>query len=108
VKVKFLKPDEYVKPEMNARVTFLSDAPPKQEATDEKFYRVPKNAIVERESGKAVFVVSEGVVQARPVTIAKEVGSDAFVSAGLSGNESVIIGDNLKELKVGDNVEIGR
>jgi HlyD family secretion protein len=107
VKVKFLKPDEYVKPEMNARVTFLSDAPPK-EATDEKFYMVPKNAIIERESGKAVFVVSEGAVQARPVTIAREAGSDAFVSAGLTGNESVIIGDNLKELKVGDNVEIRR
>jgi HlyD family secretion protein len=108
VKVKFLKPDEYVKPEMNARVTFLSNAPPKKETTEEKFYMVPKSAIRDRESGKAVFVVSEGVVQARPVTIAKEAGSDAFVSAGLTGNESIIIGDNLKELKVGDSVEISR
>jgi len=109
VKVKFLKPDEYVKPEMNARVTFLSNEPPKKETKEEtKFYMVPKSAIVERESGKAVFVVSEGAVQARPVTIAKEAGSDAYVSAGLTGNESVIIGDNLKELKVGDRVEISR
>ena len=30
VKVKFLKPDEYVKPEMNARVTFLSNDPGKE------------------------------------------------------------------------------
>src|SRR5262245_6928599 len=67
VKVKFLKPDEYVKPEMNARVTFLSNTPPKKEAPEEKFYTVPKNAIVERESGKAVFIVSEGVVQARQI-----------------------------------------
>jgi HlyD family secretion protein len=108
VKVKFLKPDEYVKPEMNARVTFLSIAPPKKEATEEKFYIVPKSALVERESGKAVLVVSEGVVRARPVTIAREAGSDAFVSAGLTGNESVIIGENLNELKVGQSVEIKR
>jgi HlyD family secretion protein len=106
VKVKFLKPDEYVKPEMNARVTFLSNTPPKKETPEENFYMVPKSSIVERESGKAVFVVSEGVVQARPVTIAKEAGSEAFVSAGLTGNESVIIGDNLTELKVGQSVEI--
>jgi len=108
VKVKFLKPDEYVKPEMNARVTFLSNERPKKETTEEKFYMVPKSAIVERESGKAVLVVSEGTVQARPITIAREAGSDAFVSAGLTGNESVIIGDNLKELKVGQSVEISR
>ena len=109
VKVKFLKPDEYVKPEMNARVTFLSTAPPKKkETTEEKFYMVPKSAIVERESGKAVLVVSAGVVQARPVTIAREGGSDAYVSAGLTGNESVIIGDKLNELKVGDSVEVSR
>jgi HlyD family secretion protein len=108
VKVKFLKPDEFVKPEMNARVTFLSNEPPKKEETTEKFYRVPKGAIRDRESGKAVFVVSEGVVQARPVTIAKEAGSDAFVSAGLTGNESIIVGDTLKELKVGDSVQVSR
>jgi len=108
VKVKFLKPDEYVKPEMNARVTFLSNTPPKKETTEEKFYMVPKSAIVERESGKAVFVVSEGVVQAKPVTIARETGNDAFVSAGLTGNESIIIGDNLKELKVGENVQANK
>src|SRR5499427_740623 len=36
VKVKFLKPDEFVKPEMNARVSFLPNAPAKKdEAKDE-------------------------------------------------------------------------
>jgi len=108
VKVKFLKPDEFVKPEMNARVTFLSNAPPKKEATEEKFYMIPKNAILEREGGKAVLVVTEGVVRSRPITIARETGNDAFVSAGLTGNESIIIGDNLQELKVGDHVELNR
>jgi HlyD family secretion protein len=108
VKVKFLKPDEFVKPEMNARVTFLSATPEKVDTPQEKLYVIPKAALVDRESGKAVLVVSAGVVQAKPVTIGREVGSDVYVSSGVSGSESIIIGDNLKDLKVGDRVEVGQ
>jgi hypothetical protein len=50
----------------------------------------------------------DGVVQTKPVSIAKEAGSDAFVSTGLTGSESIIVGDNLDELKIGDRVEIGQ
>jgi len=108
VKVKFLKPDEYVKPEMNARVTFLSTVPEKKETTDLKLYAIPRAAIIEREGVKSVFVVVDGVVHSKPVSVAREVGGDAFVSAGLTGTESIIIGDMLEQLKVGDRVEIGR
>ena len=108
VKVKFLKPDEFVKPEMNARVTFLSTTPPKTETEQERLYAIPAAAVVTRPSGKTVLVVSEGVVQEKPVTIRREVLGDAYVSAGLSGNESVIIGDTLQQLKAGDRVEMGQ
>ena len=110
VKVKFLKPDEFVKPEMNARVTFLSPQQEKKDAEKpaEKLYTIPKAALVERDGGKAVLVVSEGTVKVRPVSVAREVGGDAYVSTGLSGNESVILGDNLNELKAGDRVEVGQ
>jgi HlyD family secretion protein len=108
VKVKFLKPDEYVKPEMNARVTFLSNAPAKTEVSEEKFYTVPKEAIVDREGKRVVFVVSDGVVQVKPVSVSREVAGDAYVSSGLTGSESIIIGENLKELKPGDHVEVTR
>ena len=105
VKVKLLVPDQYVKPEMNARVTFL-DAGTKQENTAEtKLIIVPKRAVVDRESGKAVLVIADGKVQSKPITIQKEVGTDVFVSAGLVGSESIIVGDQLAQLKVGDKVE---
>ena len=106
VKVKFLKPDEYVKPEMNARVTFLSKTPAQSEVVTEKLYVIPSAAIVEREGGKAVFVVADGKVQVKPVTVGREVGGDVYVSNGLTGSESIIIGDNLKQLAVGDPVEV--
>lgn len=107
VKVKFLKPDEFVKPEMNARVTFLStEAAEKTEAVEEKLYLVPKAAIVARDDGKVVYVVVDGVVQTKPVTVSRELGSDAYVSSGLSGSESIIMGDELKQLKPGDLVQV--
>jgi HlyD family secretion protein len=110
VKVKFLEPDKYVKPEMNARVTFLS-AQPEAKKTESaadapKLYVIPKNTIQDRADGKVVFVLADGTVQSKPVTVAREVGSDAYVSAGLSGSESVISGEVLKQLKVGDHVEV--
>ncbi len=112
VKVKFLEPDKYVKPEMNARVTFLAAQPAQSAASasgggaESKLYVIPKNSIQDRAEGKAVFVLSNDVVQSKPVTVAREVGPDAYVSAGLLGNESIIIGEILKQIKVGDHVEV--
>src|SRR6185436_13453901 len=66
VKVKFLEPDEYIRPDMNARVTFLeSSAKPKTAAgsgAETKLFVIPKSAVLDRESGKAVYVVSDGKV----------------------------------------------
>jgi HlyD family secretion protein len=108
VKVKFLKPDDFVKPEMNARVTFLTELEKTTSAPDEKLYAVPAGAIVKRESGKAVFVASEGTVHVKPIVVAREAAGNAYVSAGLTGSESVIIGDALSQLKAGDPVEISQ
>jgi len=105
VKVKLLEPDEFIKPEMNARVTFLGVENP-QSSQETKLIIVPKRAVIERESGKAVYVVADGKVQSKPITVQKEVGTDVVVSQGLIGNESVIVGDQLAQLKVGDKVEV--
>jgi HlyD family secretion protein len=106
VKVKILKPDTFVRPEMNARVTFLSeaDANKDQAAADAKLFIVPKGAIVDRQSGKAVMTIAEGAVQPKPITIAREVGAEVYVSAGLTGNEAIIVGELLPTLKAGDRV----
>jgi HlyD family secretion protein len=107
VKVKFTQPDEYIRPEMNAKVTFLE--PQKKTDTDGNagtLYVVPKRAVLDREDGKVVMVVADGKVQVKPVTVQKEVGVDVFVSAGLTGTEAVILSDGLAQLKTGDRVEV--
>jgi HlyD family secretion protein len=109
VKVKFLEPDQYIRPDMNARVTFLEPAAAAKAAKPESpLYVVPKRAVLDRESGKVVYVVAGGKVYVKPVTVGKEVGSDVFVSAGLSGNEAIIVGEQLSQLKPGDSVEMKR
>jgi len=107
VKVKFLAPDSYIRPDMNARVTFLeSAANTKGAKPDEKLYVIPKRSVLDAESGKTVYVVVDGKVQVKPIVIQKEVGTDLFVSAGLTGSELIIVGEELTRLKPGDAVEL--
>jgi HlyD family secretion protein len=107
VKVKFTEPDEYIRPEMNAKVTFLEPQKKKdREASTGTLYIVPKRAVLEREDGKVVLAVSDGKVQVKPVTVQKEVGADVFVSAGLTGTEAVIVAEGAAQLKAGDRVEV--
>jgi HlyD family secretion protein len=107
VKVKILQPDTFVRPDMNARVTFLEPvAAPAASGSDKKLYIIPKRALLQRENGQAVYIVSEGKVEAKPVVIHKEVGTDVFVSDGLAGNEAIIIGEQLQQLQIGDRVSV--
>src|SRR5262249_16077885 len=79
VKVKFTEPDAYIRPEMNAKVTFLEIKKKTEgEAANTKSYVIPKRAVLDREDGKAVLTVVEGKVQFRPVKVQKEVGTEAF------------------------------
>ena len=107
VKVKVAEPDEYIRPDMNARVTFLEPAAAsKTSRPDESLYVIPKRAVLQRESGKTVYVVVDEKVQAKPIVVQKEVGGDVFVSAGLVGNEAIIVGEQLSQLKIGDRVQV--
>jgi HlyD family secretion protein len=107
VKVKFLAPDSYIRPDMNARVTFLESAANTKDAKpDEKLYMIPKRSVLDAESGKTVYVVVDGKVQAKPIVVQKEVGTDLFVSAGLTGSELIIVGEESARLKPGDAVEL--
>lgn len=98
VRVKVLSPDELLKPDMNATVSFLSprklaatqgatSAP--STATERPAIRVPATAVRDG----AVFVVEDGKAVKRPVTVAKLIGSssDLEVRTGLIGGEDLIV-----------------
>ncbi len=87
VKVKVHDPDELIRPEMNARVTFQE--PPRPGGAPRIL--VPKEALVGGAESPAVFLVREGKVVRRPVKLGSESGTNVEVLEGLRGGEDVVI-----------------
>jgi len=105
VKVKVENPNEQLRPEMNARVNFLSDKAP---ATDNQTIArvlVPKTAIVKQDNSSFVFVVKGNKVEQRTIRTGEESGDAYVVLDGLSGNESVAVA-GVEKLRDGDRVKV--
>jgi HlyD family secretion protein len=89
VRVKVLDPDDLLKPDMNATVSFLS---PRKATTGETFdrpiIRIPSTAVRDG----AVFVVEDGRAVKRTVAFVKGgAGGDVEVREGLIGGEDLIV-----------------
>jgi HlyD family secretion protein len=105
VKVKVENPNEQLRPEMNARVNFLSDKAPPNGAAPVARVLVPKAAVVKRDNSSFVFVVKGNRVEQRTIRTGEE-SADAFVVLdGLSGNESVAV-TQVEKLGDGDRVKV--
>ena len=87
VKVKVHDPDDLIRPEMNARVTFVEPPRPGGAAR----VLVPKEALVGGPEAPAVFLVREGKALRRPVRLGAESGTNVEVLEGLQGGEDVVI-----------------
>jgi HlyD family secretion protein len=88
VKVKISKPDEYLRPEMNASVAFISDEKPKTAsgAPAKPVVYVPAAAVREG----AVFVLLDGKAVHRPVKTGATNGPNIRIEDGLVGGEDLI------------------
>jgi HlyD family secretion protein len=105
VKVKVENPTEQLRPEMNARVNFLSDKPASTETPSAARVLVPKQAILRKDGGSFVFVVKGNRVEQRTIRPGDESGDDYYVLDGLSGNETVAVA-GVEKLGDGDRVKV--
>ena len=105
VKVKVDNPDEQLRPEMNARVNFLSSEPPKEAKTAATRVLVPKSAVVHKGDADFVFVVKGDRVEQRVIRRGDESGDSFVVLEGLSGGESVATTE-AESLRDGSRVKI--
>jgi len=105
IKVKVDNPNEQLRPEMNARVNFLSDKPAPSQTQAIARLLVPKLAVVKKDGASFVFVVKNNKVEQRTIRIGDEQGDAYFVLDGLSGNESVAT-SGVEKLRDGDRVKI--
>jgi HlyD family secretion protein len=101
IKVKISKPDEYLRPEMNASVAFVSDQKrdPAPNASAKPVVIVPLAAV--RDS--AVFVVLDGKARRRPVKTGATSSLGVRIEEGLIGGEDLVVNPPTG-LKDGDKV----
>jgi HlyD family secretion protein len=88
IKVKVEDPNEQLRPEMNARVNFLSEET-KTESGPVNRVLVSKEAVVRKDGSAFVFVVKGNKVEQRSIRVGDETGDSFYVLEGLSGGESV-------------------
>ena len=106
VKVKILHPDQYLRPEMNASVAFLSDARPAQPGAAVKPSILISSSAVRSGS---VFVIANGravkrTVKAGATSPLPGGGQGVFIDDGLIGGED-LIATPPADLKDGDRVK---
>jgi len=97
VKVKVLEPDAYLRPEMNAHVSFFAPQAGGQPATRDTLW-VPSAAIVERDGKSVVFVLDGSRVRRREIQAGRTLRDRVEVLDGVGPNDRVVVhgADTLK------------
>jgi HlyD family secretion protein len=103
VKVQILEPDELIRPEMNANVSFLALSENQQAGAapaSAPRVRIPSAAIVD---GNSVFLLVQGKAARRPIRVMRTTSEGVEIEQGLSGGEDLILSPPA-ELQDGDRV----
>ncbi len=107
VKVQVLNPNKYpeiqLRPDMNATVKFLADAPTGKTAQPQGAF-VPSNALRDRDGKKVVFLAFDGKARLREVHVLSQ-RTDGFLVDGLVGGENIIT-TAPQDLKDGESIKI--
>ena len=102
VKVRIRKPDDFLRPEMNANVAFVSNEKPAGDSAPSKpMIVVPTSALRDG----AVFVALGGKAVRRPVKAGPAASQGTRIDDGLVGGEDLIVNPP-PELKDGDKVAV--
>ncbi|MCX7017753.1 MAG: efflux RND transporter periplasmic adaptor subunit [bacterium] len=99
VEVEFLDPDERVKPELNARVSFLDQIERKQGVKLSPRIFVPSGAVIERDASPSVIIAAKNRARVIKVRRGMETPNGVEILEGLKGNERVLVKppDGIKE-----------
>jgi RND family efflux transporter MFP subunit len=89
IEVQIAEPDDFLWPDMSARITFLDEA---EAPAGVKAVLVPESAVRTDDGGRFVWVVREGRVHRVGVATGKDFGEQVQVTSGLTGEETVVVG----------------
>jgi HlyD family secretion protein len=99
IKVKVVRPDQFLRPEMNASVAFLSGETPAAQSAARPVVIAPSSAVRDG----AVFLLLDGRAVRRSVKTGPSIGGGVRVEEGLNGGEDLIVNPP-PGLKEGDKV----
>lgn len=89
VKVRFVRKDPRVLPEMSAKVAFLSRQTKSGEET--ALPAVNRSAIVKRNGGACVFVVIDDKVSLAPITLGSQLGDAVEIKSGTKAGDRIVM-----------------
>jgi len=99
--------DPRILPDMGVKVTFLEDSDKSRKKEDKSpaVALVPQKAVRQDSSSNYVFVVKDGVLERRAVTVGSERGTDVEILAGLQPDQTIVVAgpDTLRD---GQSVQI--
>ncbi|MBV9765547.1 MAG: efflux RND transporter periplasmic adaptor subunit [Acidobacteriaceae bacterium] len=101
VKVRVLNPDSYLRPDMNATVSFYNDVKPQAESAAKRVVIIPQGAV----QNGSVFVVVNGRARKRAVVLGGTSDKGVIIESGLIGGEDLIVSPPAS-LKDGQRVEV--
>lgn len=106
VKVRMIEPDDSVKIEVTARVTFLSPPATTETLAEAKSRSwIPKSAVVRQGNETYVYLAAEGTAVIRKVKLGAEGDKGVEVTEGLAGTEQVIL-EPLDQLRDGARIAV--
>jgi len=91
VKVQFLDPDQHVKPELNARVSFLDDIRRTRGVKPQPRIFVASGAVIERDASPVVIVADNNRARIIKVRRGMETPNGVEILEGLKGHETVLL-----------------
>jgi RND family efflux transporter MFP subunit len=107
VRVRFLVPDDRIRPDLGAKVTFLERRPTTEIVTVKKSLRIPAAAVRARNGEKFVWLVREGKAESVIIAVGETQGADIEVISGLNEGDQVVV-DGAARLHKGMRVKAAK
>ncbi|HEY6943954.1 MAG TPA: efflux RND transporter periplasmic adaptor subunit [Candidatus Acidoferrum sp.] len=110
VRISFLKLDPRILPDMGVKVAFLEEEKPaakgkEKEKGPQAVAFIPKSAVRSDSTASFVYLLRDGKVQRRAVSLGTDRGTEVAVLAGITPGDSVVV-KGPESLHDGDKVEI--
>jgi RND family efflux transporter MFP subunit len=105
VEVQIQEPDEWLRPDMSVRITFLEELAKTSDGSEPALVLAPREAVRSEGGASYVWVVTEERLRRVAVETAGERSGKLAIAKGLSGGEALVIGP-AEGLEEGQRVEV--